>query len=201
MMPQVLLVDAHPIVRKALKEVLQTALPFIGIKDSSGGGELVREICGYPWALVVMDIHLPGQNGIEVIKKAKACCPVTPIIVFGTYSERQYADHALRAGAINYLSKDRSVCDLIDTVRTTLHGGQSKKRRESTGSKSILSEREVQVLRLFAKGLSRTEIAQQLKIKERTVSTYKTKLIEKLDLRNFAELIRYAIAEGIIETC
>jgi len=197
MMAQALVVDAHPIVRNALKEVLQTAFPFIRIKHASGEGNVAQEICAYPWAVVVMDIHLPGQNGVEIIKHAKTCCPVTPIIVFGTYSDRQYAAHALRAGAIAYLSKDHSLRDLIDTVRMVLTGGQLKKRREATGSKRLLSDREVQVLKLFAKGLSRSEIAKQLSIKERTVSTYKTKLIEKLDLHNFADLIRYAIEEGI----
>ena len=198
MTAQALLVDAHPIVRKAVKQVLQTAFPLICVKESSGGNDVVGQICGYPWALVIMDIHLPGQNGIEIIKKAKASCPMTPIIVFGTYSERQYAARAFRAGAIAYLSKDRSLDDFINTVRTAFDRRQPQKRREATGSESmVLSDREVQVLKLFVKGLSRREIARELKIKERTVSTYKTQIIEKLDLRNFAELIHYAIEEGI----
>lgn len=196
MTPQALLVDAHPIVRKAIKELLQTAFPYISIKESSCGDDVVQEICGYPWTLVVMDIHLPGENGIEIIKKAKACRPGTPIIVFSTYSERQYAAYSLRAGAIAYLAKDRSLRDLIDTVRTALSGGAPKKYREGSGSQQVLSDREVQVLKLLAKGLTRREIAKELRIKERTVSTYKRKLIEKLDLSNFAELMRYAIEEG-----
>ena len=197
MMIQALVVDAHPIVRKAVKEVLQTAFPFIDIKDSSGGDEVIQEVCGHPWAFVVLDIHLPGQNGINILKNAKACCPLIPIIVFSTYSERQYAARALRAGAIAYLSKDRSIRDLVDTVRTTLSGGQAKKRQEATRSQPSLSDRELQVLRLFAKGFSRKEIAKQLRIKEITVSTYKAKLLHKLDLQNFSELIRYAIEEGL----
>lgn len=198
MMAQALLVDAHPIVRKAVKQVLQTAFPFLGVKESSGGNDVVRDICGYPWALVIMDINLPGQNGIAIIKKAKTSCPMTPIMVFGTYSERRYAARAYRAGAIAYLSKDRSIDHFINTVGTVLERRQPKKLREGTGSEStVLSDRELQVLKLFAKGLSRREIARKLKIKERTVSTYKTKLIEKLDVGNFAELIHYAIEEGI----
>lgn len=198
MMAQALLVDAHPIVRKAVKQVLQTAFPFLGVKESSGGNDVVREICGYPWALVIMDINLPGQNGIAIIKKATASCPMTPIMVFGTYSEIRYAARAHHAGAIAYLSKDRSIDHFINTVRTVLDWQQPKARREVTRSEStVLSDRELQVLKLFAKGLSRREIARELKIKETTVSTYKTKLIEKLDLRNFAELIHYAIEEGI----
>jgi DNA-binding NarL/FixJ family response regulator len=198
MMAQTLLVDPHPIVRKAIKQVLQTAFPFLGVKEFADGNDVVREICAYPWALVIMDINLPGQNGIEIIKKAKASCPMTPVLVFGTYSERRYAARAYRAGAIAYLSKDCSLDHFINTVRTVLDKRQPQKRRDDTRSKStVLPDREVQVLRLFVKGLSRKEIARALKIKDRTVSTYKTKLIEKLDLRSFAELIHYAIEEGI----
>ena len=198
MMAQALFVDAHPIVRKAVKQVLQTAFPFLAVKESSGGNDVVREICGYSWALVIVDINLPGQNGIDIIKKAKASCQNTPIMVFGSYSERRYAARSFRAGAIAYVSKDCSIDHFINTVGRLLERRQPKMRREATGYEStILSDREAQVLRLFAKGLSRREIARDLKIKERTVSTYKTKLIEKLDLRNFAELIRYAIEEGM----
>jgi len=195
---QALFVDAHPIVRKAVRQVLQTAFPFLRVKESSGDNDVVREICGYPWALVIMDINLQGQDGIEIIKKAKASCPPTPIMVFGTYSERRYAARASRAGAIAYVSKDCSMDHFISRVAALLEKRQPKMRREVTGFEStVLSDREAQVLRLFAKGLSRKQIARDLKIKERTVSTYKTKLIEKLDVQNFAELIRYAIEEGI----
>jgi DNA-binding NarL/FixJ family response regulator len=195
---EALLVDTHAIVRKAVKEVLRTAFPCIGIKESSGGQDLVGEICGFPWAFVMMDIHLPGQNAIEIIKMAKSCCPMTPIIVFSTYSERQYATRALRAGAVVYLSKDRSLDDLIDAVRLALDVRRPQKRLDATVCKpTMLSRREREVLKLFAQGLSRKEIAKRLSIKERTVSTYKTQLFEKLDLRNFAELINYAIEEGI----
>jgi DNA-binding NarL/FixJ family response regulator len=198
MMAQALLMDAHPIVRKAIKQVLQTAFPFLGVKEFSDGNDVVREICAYPWALVVMDINLPGKNGLHILREAKARCPGTPIIVFSLFPEDRYAARAYRAGAIAYLSKNSSLDHFINTVGTVLDRRQPKKRRESTVSEStVLSDREVQVLRLFVKGLSRKEIARALKIKERTVSTYKTKLIEKLDLRSFAELIDYAIEEGI----
>jgi DNA-binding NarL/FixJ family response regulator len=198
MMAQALVVDAHAIVRKAVKEVLKKAFPFIGIKEFEGGQNLLREICGFPWALVMMDIHLPGQNAIEIIKKAKARCPMTPIIVFSMYSDKQYATRAFSAGAVAYLSKDRSLDDLIDTVGTVLQVRRSQKREEATERQpAMLSGREVQVLKLFAQGLSRSQIAKELRIKERTVSTYKTQLIQKLELRNFADLIHYAIEEGI----
>jgi DNA-binding NarL/FixJ family response regulator len=200
MIVQALLVDPHPIVRKAVKEVLKTAYPFIRIKEFSGGQDLLREICGFGWAFVIMDIHLPDQNAIGIIKKAKARCPMTPIIVFSMYPETQSANRALRAGALAYLSKDRSVDDLIDTVGSALGVRQPQRCQEATGSQhTILSRREVQVLKLFAQGLSRSEMAKKLRISEKTVSTYKSQLVQKLELRNFAELIHYALGEGIAD--
>ena len=198
-MAKALIVDGHAIVRRAVKEVLKKAFPFVESEESPGGQDVLREICGFPWALVIIDIHLPGQNAIEIIRKAKARCGMTPIIVFSMYPARQYATRAFRAGAIAYLSKDRSLSDLIDTIGTALGVRRRQKRQEQeTGCQSTrLSSREGQVLRLFAQGFSRSQIANQLQIKERTVSTYKTQLIQKLDLRNFAELIHYAIQEGI----
>jgi DNA-binding NarL/FixJ family response regulator len=200
MMAQALLVDPHPIVRKAVKEVLKTAYPFIRMKEFSGRQDLLSEICGFAWAFVIMDIHLPDQNAIEIIKKAKARCPMTPIIVFSMYPKRQSATRALRAGALAYVSKDRPVDDLIDAVGSALGVRQPQRCQEATGSQhTILSRREVQVLKLFAQGLSRREMAKKLRICEKTVSTYKSQLIQKLELRNFAELIHYALGEGIID--
>lgn len=198
-MKQALVVDDHPIVREGVKELLQKAFPSLEIKDSSGSDGVLNEICAHPWAFVVLDINLPGQNGIEIIKKATASCPSTPIIVFSLYLERQYGARALRAGAIAYLSKDRSPRDLIDTVRKTLEGGPVKKAREANIIQPLLSDREVQVLGLFVRGMSRKEIAHALKISEKTISTYRARLLDKLDVRNDVELVRYAVEEGLVD--
>ena len=127
-MKQALVVDDHPIVRDGIKELLQRAFPSVMIKDSAGEDGLLEEVCGYPWAFVILDINLPGQNGLDIIKKTKVQRPEIPIIVFSLYSERQYAARALRAGAVAYLSKERPPRDLIETVKTTLEGEQSRSR-------------------------------------------------------------------------
>ena len=98
-----LVVDGQPVVRDGIKELLQRAFPSVAIKDSAGEDGLLEEVCGYPWAFVVLDINLPGQNGLDIIKKTKVRRPEIPIIVFSLYSERQYAARALRAGAVAYL--------------------------------------------------------------------------------------------------
>lgn len=198
-MKQALVVDDHPIVREGVRDLLQRAFPSLLIKDSPGSDEVLKEVCEYPWAFVVLDINLPGQNGLDIIKKAKSSCPGIPIIVFSLYSERQYAARALRAGAIAYLSKDRSPRDLIDVVTMALEGKPVKKPREAMVSQPVLSDREVQVLGLFVKGMSRKEISQALSISEKTISTYKARLFHKLGVRNVVELIRYAVEEGLVD--
>lgn len=195
-MKQGLVVDDHPVVRRGVKELLQAALPSFLIKDSSGSEGVTQEICSHKWAFVVLDINLPKENGLDIIKKATACCPDIPIIVFSLFSEAQYAARALRAGAVAYLSKNREAQELVDAVKAALHGRPSRKPCEV---QPTLSDREVQVLTLFAQGLSRKEIAALLKISGKTVSTYRARLFEKLGLRNVADLIRYATEERLLE--
>ena len=198
-MKQALVVDDHPIVRDGIKELLQKAFPSVTIKDSSGADGLLDEVCSYPWAFVVLDINIPGQNGLDIIKKTKARRPEIPIIVFSLYPERQYAARALRAGAAAYLSKERPPGDPVEIAKSILEGGAVKKPREVMVSQPLLSDREVQVLSLCVRGLSRKEISQELNINEKTVSTYRARLLHKLGVRNLVELIRYAVEEGLVD--
>ena len=198
-MRHALIVDDHPVVRDGVRDILQRTFPSIQIKVSSGGAGLLEEVCGTGWAFIVLDINLPGQNGLNIIRQAKACCSTIPILVFSLYSERQYAARALRAGAVAYISKDRPPGDLIETVTAILEGKPLNKPRELMVSQPLLSDREVQVLGLLVRGLDRKEIAQELKINEKTVSTYRARLLQKLEAKNTVELIRYALDEGLVD--
>ena len=194
-----LIVDDHPVVRDGVRDLLQRTFPSIHIKVSSGGARLLEEVCGTGWAFIVLDINLPGQNGLDIIRQAKACCPTIPIIVFSLYSERQYAARALRTGAVAYISKARPPGDLIEAVKAILQGKPRNKPLEFITSQPILSDREVQVLGLLVRGLDRKEIAQELKINEKTVSTYRARLLQKLEVKNTIELIRYALEERLVD--
>ncbi|HEU4683936.1 MAG TPA: response regulator transcription factor [Nitrospira sp.] len=196
-MKRALVIDDHPIVRDGIRDLLQHAFPSLDIEVSSGREKVAETVCGSLWAFVILDINLPGQNGIDVLKQARGCCPDVPIFIFSMFSERQYADRALRAGAVAYVSKDQSPIDLIQAVKQALRGGRDQRKRESIGP--VLSDREMQVLAYFANGMRGNEIARQLGIDAKTVSTYKSRLLQKLDVRNFAELIRYASEEGLVE--
>jgi DNA-binding NarL/FixJ family response regulator len=190
-MKQALVVDDHPIVRQALKDLLQTNFPFLKVKTSASNEGIVDEICGTPWAFVVLDLNLRHGKGLDILNQTKRCCPKLPIIIFSVHSQG-YAGRALRAGATAYLSKESPPADLLALARQILGGSQITKA--STQPK--LSQRELQVLTLLAEGLRRNEIANRLDISEKTVSTHQANVILKLGLRNVLELVRYAIEEG-----
>lgn len=193
---QALLVDDHPIIRESLKQLLQKTFPSILIRESTGTDSALEEICSYPWTFVILDINLPSQNGLRIIRKIQTCCPQIPIIVFSLFSENQYRLRALRAGAVDYVSKEGSPLKLVDVIKSVL-------RRKTKASENIirivLSPRETEILTLLAKGMNRQEIAQALTINEKTVSTYKARLLQKLDARTTVDLLRLAAEEGLLE--
>jgi DNA-binding NarL/FixJ family response regulator len=195
---QALVVDDHPIVRLGIKHLLTKAFPSIYIRESPGTDGVVEEICGSGWAFVTLDIRLLGQNGLHIIRQLKTCCPGVPIIVFSLFSEDQYRSRALREGAAAYVSKDRSPVELVEAVRSVLLG--KKQQLEKRRIKLTLSDRERQVLKLLARGLGRQQIADALGISDKTVSTYKMRLQDKLNARTTIDLIRFAVDERLIST-
>jgi DNA-binding NarL/FixJ family response regulator len=190
-----LIVDDHPIIRDGIKQLLQHTFPLMNVEDSPGTNEVVEEICGNPWTFVLLDINLPGQNGLHLIKKIQTHRPDIPIIVFSLFSEEQYESRALRAGAAAYVSKARSVLELVDAIKSVLR--REKPVSEPT-ARVDLSARESEVLSLLAQGLSRQAIAQALGIDETTVSTYRARLLQKLDARTTLDLLRLAADEGLL---
>jgi DNA-binding NarL/FixJ family response regulator len=196
MMQQGLVIDDHPIVREGIKDLLLKEVPSLVITTSSGTDGVLEEVCGRPCAFVVADINLPGYHGLDIIRKVKSCFPETPILVFSLYAEEQYADRALRAGAAAYISKERPPSALVESVKAALRG-EAIKRPFAT--RAILSQREIQVLRFLARGMRRQDIARALDINEKTVSTYKTRLLQKLGLRNLVDLVRYAVDEHMVD--
>jgi DNA-binding NarL/FixJ family response regulator len=195
-MQQGLVIDDHPIVREGIKALLQKAVPSLAITTSPGTDGVFEEVCGRRWAVVVVDINLPGHHGLDIVKKARSCCPETPILVFSLYAEEQYADRALRAGAVAYISKERPPSALVESVKAALRGETVKR---PPVRHPMLSGREIQVLRLLVRGIKRRDIARALEINEKTVSTYKTRLLQKLGLRNLVDLVRYAVDEHVVD--
>jgi DNA-binding NarL/FixJ family response regulator len=190
-----LVVDDHPIIRDGIKQLLVRAFPPLHIRDSSGTDRVLEEICSYPWAFVTLHINLPGQNGLHIIREIQGCCQKVPIIVFSLFSEDQYGPRALRAGAAAYLSKERSPLELVEVVRSVLRG---EKKGRSQPASPVLSGRETEVLTLLGKGMNRQQIAHELGINEKTVSTYRARLLHKLNARTTVNLLRFAADEGLL---
>ena len=194
-----LVVDDHPVVRGAVKELLEKSFPDVNITEFDGSTSVVNKICGGNWAFVVLDMNLPERNGLDILKNVKASGNDVPIIVFSLYAEEQYAARAIRAGAKAYLSKERPLQDLRDAITTVLTAGYVKMSPSVTSARPALSDREIQVLSLLTKGMTRKEIARILRIHEKTVSTYRARLLIKLNVRTIVDLIRYAAEEGIVD--
>ena len=142
-MQQGLVIDDHPIVREGLKDLLKKAVPALSITTSPGTEGVLEEVCGRHWAFIVLDLNLPRFHGLDIVKQAKSHCPKTPILVFSLYAEEQYADRALRAGAVAYISKDRPPSALVESVKAALRGGTVQR---PLVRHPMLSERETQVL-------------------------------------------------------
>jgi DNA-binding NarL/FixJ family response regulator len=192
-----LIVDDHPIVRQAIKSLLEDSFPTVRVTECDPYTSVVNRICGGNWAFVVLDMNLPQRNGLDILKAVRATGNHVPIVVFSLYAEEQYAARAIRAGANAYVSKDRPPRDLVDAIDVILtRGGMCL---VPAAARPALSDREVQVLSLLTKGIPRKEIGHILHISEKTVSTYRARLCLKLNAHSLMDLIRYAAEEGFVD--
>jgi DNA-binding NarL/FixJ family response regulator len=205
-MIKVLIVDDHAIVRRGLKELL-TDEPDISVFEA-GDGETASELIRKDhWDLIVLDLDLPGKSGLQLLEEVKRDSRSIPVLVLSVYSEEQFAVRTLRAGAAGFMSKDSAAEDLILAIRRILGGGKhisqtvaelllSQATPDSdahTSPHEKLSDREFQILRLFGSGKTVSGIARELSISIPTVSTYRARILEKMELKTTAELIRYAV--------
>ena len=210
-MIKILVVDDHAIVRRGLKELL-TAEPDISVfeaGDAETASELIRKD---RWDLIVLDLDLPGKSGLQLLEEVKRDARSIPVLVLSVYSEEQFAVRTLRAGAAGFMSKDSAAEDLVTAIRRILGGGEhiSQTVAELLLSHAApdsdprisphekLSDREFQILRLFGSGKTVSGIARELSISIPTVSTYRARILEKMDLKTTAELIRYAVQNRLV---
>lgn len=207
---RVLVVDDHFAIRSGVEQMLRGAFPGIEVGGSESAQESLELVASGSFDLVILDLSLPGRGGLDVIKQMKDSNPVTAILIYTMYPESQFGVRALRAGADGYITKDRPEEELIEASRR-VGGG----RRYITGalaeslanyvsepasghSHELLSDREFQILRLLASGRTATDIAGELHLSVKTVSTYRTRILVKLNRSTTADLIRYAIEQGLV---
>jgi len=207
----ILVADDHAIVRRGLIELLRDAFPGARFGEAESAPEAVAAGRGGEWDLVVLDISLPGRSGLDALKDLKAARPALPVLILSMHPEEQFAIRALRAGAAGYVTKQSAPEELVGAVRKVLRGGRyvsaalAERLAMEVGGRTegapheSLSDREYQVLRLIASGLTLTAIAEQLSLSVQTVSTYRTRLLEKMGMTTNAELASYARLHGLLE--
>jgi DNA-binding NarL/FixJ family response regulator len=210
-MVRVLIVDDHPLVRRGIVEVLAEAFPGGRIAEASDGAEALQAVYDEVWDLVVLDLSLPGRTGLDVLKEIRGARPRLPILILSTYPEQQFATRALRAGASGYLNKGSPPDVLLSAVRKVLAGGKfiSASLGESLAadldrdfSKPLhecLSDREYHVMLRIASGKTVSEIAEEIHLSVKTISTYRARILEKMRMKNNAELTQYGMREKLVE--
>jgi len=208
---RVLLADDHAIVRAGLKEILAGTGDITVAGEANNGQEVMARIRGQDYDVAVLDMSMPGRSGIELIKQVKDEKPKLRILVLTMHSEEQYAVRALKAGASGYLTKDSAAEQLVAAIRKIAAGGayvspETAERlalgaapRAEAAPHTLLSDREFQVLQLIAGGQSVGGIAKRLALSVKTVSTHKTRILQKMGLANQAELIRYALEHKLLD--
>jgi two-component system invasion response regulator UvrY len=210
-MIRVLIADDHAVVRQGLKQILGDTPEMVVAGEATTGQEVLDRVRAEAWDVVVLDISMPDRSGLDILKQLRSERPKLPVLVLSMHSEDQYAMRVLKAGASGYLTKDSAPDELVKAVRKVVSGGRyvsaflAEKLAFEIGTDSnrlpheTLSDREFQVLRGIAAGKSVTEIAAELYLSPKTVSTYRARLLQKMNLTTNAELIHYAIQNHLID--
>jgi DNA-binding NarL/FixJ family response regulator len=205
----VLIVDDHAIVRQGLRQILLESGKVMHIGEAGCGAEAMRQIREAEWNVVVLDISLPDRNGIEILKQIKKECPKISVLMLSMHEEGLYAIRALKAGASGYLTKQSAPSELMAAIQQISRGRKyltttlAEAMADNLGAghdrplHETLSDREYQTLRLIASGKSLTDAAEEMCLSVKTVSVYRSRLLEKMKLKNNAELTHYAIKNGL----
>lgn len=210
-MIRVLVADDHPVVRSGLRQMFEQFPDIQIVAEARTSSEAIQMVGSQPCDVVILDLGLPDAGGMEALRTIKECRPELPVLILSVHPEGELAIRMLRLGAAGYVTKGAGADVLIPALRKVARGGrfvsetinekllQSVGRRKSEQPHESLSDREYQVLRLLVQGSTMSEIAQQLSLSVKTVSTYRARLLEKLGARTTADLIRYALERKLTE--
>ena len=208
---QILIADDHAVVRRGLKEILADALPTADFCEAGNGDDVLSQLGKSSVAMLVLDISMPGRSGIDVLRDVKRTYPRLPVIILSCYPEDQYAVRCLRAGASAYITKDSAPEELAIATQKILSGGRyvsaslAEKLIENLDGPAdkplheSLSDREHEVMKMVAAGVSLTEIGDRLHVSVKTISSYRARIMEKMQMKSNADLTRYAMTHGLIE--
>jgi DNA-binding NarL/FixJ family response regulator len=208
-MTRVILADDHSIIRDGLKQILADTEDLAVTGEAANGHELMVLLRQDEWDILVLDISMPGKSGLELIKQIRSEFTHLPILVLSMHLEDQYALRALRSGAAGYITKDSDTDDLLTAIRKVAAGGMhisphvaelmAREYRNDTQAlpHTRLSDREYQVFEMLALGRGLSEIGTELSLSVKTVSTHKTRILQKMEMTSTAEMVRYAVVHSL----
>jgi two-component system invasion response regulator UvrY len=207
---KVLVADDHEVVRRGLRQILAETGDILVAGEAASASEVIRLVSEQRFDVVVLDISMPGGSGIELIGEIKKLRPDARVLILTVYSEEQYAVRAIKAGAAGFLTKESASDRLIEAVRKIAAGGRyvtaelaetlaSLLAGESVGHPhERLSDREFEILKLLASGKTVSQVAQELCLSVKTVSTHRTRILKKMNMKTNAELTHYAVKSGLV---
>jgi DNA-binding NarL/FixJ family response regulator len=210
-MIRIVIADDHTIVREGLKQVLLAATDLSVVGEAKNGNEVLQRLRDTQFEVLLLDMSMPGKSGTELIRQVHAEKPKLRILVLSMHEEEQYAVRAIKSGAAGYLTKESASAQLVSAIRKVAGGGAfisaSVAEQLALGAMpqsegpahSTLSDREFQVLRMLVSGRSVSEIAEDLHLSVKTVSTHKARMMQKMNISTQADLIRYAIAHRLVD--
>ena len=210
-MIRVLLADDHTIVRAGLRELLAETGDIAVAGEAGNGSEVLARVREAEYDVLVLDMSMPGRSGVELIKQVRSEKPKLRILILSMHNEAQYAVRAIKAGASGYLTKDGAADQLVAAIRRIAGGGaymtpeaaellaRDYERPADAPPHTLLSDREFQVFKLIVGGKSVTAIGEELSLSVKTVSTHKTRIMEKMGIASQVDLVRYALKHGLLD--
>ena len=205
---RILIVDDHAVLREGLKRILASEFSNAKFGEAANTTEALAQLWTNPWELVLLDVSMRGRSGLDVLKEIRASSSKVPVLVLSAHPEEQYALRALKAGAAGYLTKESVPQELCRAVRKVCSGGRyitptlaeqlaAEVQSSERPVHETLSNREYQVMLMIAAGKVPKEIGDELSLSVKTVGTYRTRILEKMKLKNNAEIMRYVVERGL----
>lgn len=210
-MLRILLADDHAVVRQGVKQILSESFAQATFGEAQNANELLKLVNSMDWDIVVLDLTMPGVNGLEALKQIKYSHPQLPVLILSMFPEDQYALRTIIAGASGYLNKESAPEELVHALRKILQGGEYisaevanelvlyARREDDLPLHKHLSDREYQVMCMIASGKEVKEISAELTLSAKTISTYRTRLLGKMNMQTNAELTHYVIQNGLVK--
>ncbi len=210
-MERILIADDHEIFRKGIKQILKELPEHYVIDEAGNGHEVMEKMWSDDYNAILLDISMPGRNGLDILKQLRNFKPNLQVLIFSMYPEEQFAVRAMKAGAAGYLTKGCRPDELVSAIQTILKG--KKHISESVADKlavyveseerraphETLSSREFEVMCMTAEGKAVKQIAVELSLSDKTISTYRSRILDKMNMKNIAQLIQYAVQNDILE--